>query len=192
MTVTLVTALSIAALLLGLGGLMTEVGDWYRQLRKPPWNPPNWLFGPAWTVILGLAGWSGAEAWMQARDDGAHLRLGVLFGATAFLHLLWSPLFFKLKRPDLSLIEIPFLWLTILAAIVGVARISALAAWLLTPYLAWVAFATVLNRAIVRLNPPFGAEPWRTQRLPKPKGRRTDARRPKAMGEGTEDYNEKA
>jgi tryptophan-rich sensory protein len=156
MIATYAAAVIIVVAMLGLGGLMTEVGDWYRGLRKPTWNPPNWLFAPAWTVILGLAGWAGVEAWTHTGDDGAHLRLAVLFGATAFLHLLWSPLFFKLKRPDLSLLEIPFLWLSILATIIGVVRISVLAAELLAPYLVWVAFATCLNLAIVRLNPPFG------------------------------------
>ncbi len=159
MIATTTVAFLITILVFGLSGSMTEIGDWYRRLRKPPWNPPSWLFGPAWAVILGLVAWSGVEAWTQARGEGTHLRVGVLFGATAFLHLLWSPLFFKLKRPDLSLLEIPFLWLSILAAIVGVARISALAAWLLLPYLAWVAFATTLNLAIVRLNAPFETSP---------------------------------
>jgi len=158
MTSTLVATVLIVVLLLGLGGLMTDVGDWYRNLRKPFWNPPNWLFAPAWATILGLAGWSGFLAWTDAHDVGAHLRVGVLFGAMAFFHLLWSPLFFKLKRPDLSLIEIPFLWLSILATIIGVMRISVLAAWLLAPYLVWVTFATTLNLAIVRLNPPFEPE----------------------------------
>jgi tryptophan-rich sensory protein len=155
MTSNIVAAVLIVVLMLGLGGLMTEVGDWYRALRKPPWNPPNWLFGPAWIVILSLAGWSGVLAWTDAQGLGEHLRLSVMFGATVFLHLLWSPLFFKLKRPDLSLMEIPFLWLSILATIVGVVTISGFAAWLLLPYLAWVAFATRLNLAIVRLNAPF-------------------------------------
>jgi tryptophan-rich sensory protein len=158
MIVTFGVAVLIVVLMLGVGGLMTDIGDWYRQLRKPSWNPPNWLFGPAWATILGLAGWSGVEAWTHAQGGGARLRLGLLFGATAFLHLLWSPLFFKLKRPDWSLIEIPFLWLSILAAIVGVLPISTLAAGLLLPYLAWVAFATSLNLAIVRLNAPFGRQ----------------------------------
>jgi tryptophan-rich sensory protein len=158
MTVTIVIAFLIVLLMLGVGGLMTDIGAWYRDLRKPSWNPPNWLFGPAWAAILGFAGWSGVEAWTHAQGGGAHLRLGVLFGVTAVLHLLWSPLFFKLKRPDWSLIEIPFLWLSILAAIVGVLPISGLAAGLLLPYLAWVAFATTLNLAIVRLNPPFGSK----------------------------------
>jgi tryptophan-rich sensory protein len=156
MTPIIIAAILIAVVVLGLGGLMTDIGDWYRNLSKPSWNPPNWLFGPAWTAILGLAGWSGVLAWTHAQGVGPHGRLAVLFGATIVLQLLWSPLFFKLKRPDWALIEVPFLWLSILALMIGVAPLSSLAAWLLAPFLAWVAFATVLNFVIVRLNAPFG------------------------------------
>ena len=70
--------------------------------------------------------------------------------------MAWSPLFFTLERPDWSLAEVPLLWLSILALIVGLAPLSALAAWLLVPYLAWVSVAAALNLAIVRLNAPFG------------------------------------
>ena len=155
MTPTIIAAILITVMTLGFGGLMTDVGEWYRDLRKPSWNPPNWLFAPAWTTILGLAGWSGVLAWTHARGNSAHSQIGLLFGATVVLHLLWSPLFFKLKRPDWALIEVPLLWLSILALMIRVAPISPLAAWLLSPYLAWVAFATVLNLVIVRLNMPF-------------------------------------
>jgi tryptophan-rich sensory protein len=156
MTVTIIAAVLITLFVLGAGGLMTEIGEWYRDLSKPAWNPPNWLFGPAWTTILGLGGWSGALAWIHARGAGDHAKIVVLFGAMIVLHVLWSPLFFKFKRPDWALIEVPFLWLSILALIIGLAPISPLAAWLLSPYLLWVTFATVLNLFIVRLNAPFG------------------------------------
>ncbi len=155
MTVTYALTALLVVLMLAGGGLLTDIGEWYRLLRKPPWNPPNWLFAPAWTTILCLAGWSGAIAWTKAEHLGARPLLAVVAGLVIFFHLLWSPLFFKLKRPDLSLIEIPFLWLSVLAAVIAVARISLPAAALLLPYLVWVAFATVLNLAIVRLNAPF-------------------------------------
>jgi tryptophan-rich sensory protein len=135
MTLTIVAAVLITLFVLGAGGLMTDIGVWYRDLRKPSWNPPNWL---------------------HARGAGAHGRIVVLFSAMIVLHLLWSPLFFKLKRPDWALIEVPFLWLSILILIIAVAPISPLAAWLLSPYLVWVTFATALNLSIVRLNAPFG------------------------------------
>jgi tryptophan-rich sensory protein len=146
----------VVLVVLGAGGALTEVGDWYRDLRKPSWNPPNWLFGPAWTLILGLAGWSVVLAWRHAPDAAAHTIVIVLFSLNAVFHFLWSPLFFKLKRPDWALFEVPFLWLSILAPMIAVAPFSPLSSWLLLPYLLWVAFAAFLNLVIVRLNAPFG------------------------------------
>jgi tryptophan-rich sensory protein len=155
MTLTIVVAIIVTVAVLGAGGLMTDVGEWYRDLRKPSWNPPNWLFGPAWTLILGLVGWSGVLAWILAPDLGARVRIGLLFGANIVLQVAWSPLFFKFKRPDWALCEVPFLWLSILALMIGLAPLSTLAVWLLSPYLLWVSFATVLNLVIVRMNAPF-------------------------------------
>jgi benzodiazapine receptor len=139
-----------------VGGLMTEIGPWYRALRKPPWQPPDWLFGPAWTIILGLAGWSFVLAWSNAANDGARERVVLLFAANLVFHLLWTPLFFRLKRPDWALVEVVFLWCSLVALVIGLAPISALASWLLAPYLAWVSFAFALNLAVVKLNRPFG------------------------------------
>ena len=157
MTVVVLVAVVITCLVLAIGGALTDVGMWYRRLRKPRWNPPNWLFGPAWTVILGLAAWAGVLAWTRAPDPAALWRIGVLYGVNATLHVLWSPLFFKFKRPDWAMIEMPFLWLSILALMIGLAPMAPLAPGLLAPYLGWVSFAIVLNAAIVRLNAPFGA-----------------------------------
>ena len=155
---TIGVAAGLTLALLAVGGLMTHVGAWYAALKKPSWNPPNWLFGPAWTVILGLAAWAGVLAWSHAPDDAARWRIGVLFGVNMVFHALWSPLFFTLKRPDWALIEAPLLWLSVLALVVGLAPYSSLAPWLLAPYLVWVAFATVLNAVIVKMNAPFGRE----------------------------------
>ena len=141
---------------LGVGGVMTKIGAWYQGLIKPSWNPPNWAFGPAWTIILGLAAWAGVLAWNGAPDRAGHIRIAVLFGVNIVLHMAWSPLFFNLRRPDWALIEVPFLWLSILALMIGIAPFSVLGAWLLLPYLLWVGFAAVLNLTIVRINPPFG------------------------------------
>ena len=135
--------------------MLTKVGPWYRGLRKPWWNPPEWLFGPAWTVILGLAAWAGVLAWTSPAGEDAHLRITALFGANIFFHMLWTPLFFNLRRPDWALIEVAFLWLSVAALIVGLAPISTDAALLLVPYLLWVSFAAWLNLKIVRLNAPF-------------------------------------
>jgi tryptophan-rich sensory protein len=138
------------------GGLMTEIGPWYRELRKPSWQPPQWLFGPAWAVILGSAAWAGALAWNHAADHATQERVSILFAVNLAFHLLWTPLFFRLKRPDWSLIEVIFMWLSVASLVIGLTPISGVAGLLLAPYLAWVSFATALNLAIVRLNPPFG------------------------------------
>lgn len=144
------------ALVLGvLGGLMTEVGHWYARLRKPPWQPPRWAFAPAWTAIFALTAWAGIMAWPGA-DAGGRRDILIAYGVNGVFNLLWSPLFFKWRRPDWALVEVVFLWASIVAMIVALAPWSATAPWLLVPYLAWVSFAAMLNRTIVRLNPRFG------------------------------------
>lgn len=156
MASTIIVAAACAVVLLAAGGLLTEVGPWYRALRKPRWQPPDWLFGPAWTLILGLAAWAGVLAWEGAPDTAARVQVAALFAVNGVLHVGWSLLFFRLRRPDWALTEVVFLWLSILALVIGLAPFSGLASWLLAPYLLWVAFASWLNLAIVRLNGPFG------------------------------------
>jgi len=150
------TAACGALLLGGVGGAMTPIGPWYRDLKKPGLQPPNWVFGPAWTVILALAAWSAVLAWQAAVDDAARGRVLVLFGVNALCHLLWSPLFFRLRRPDWALIEVVFLWASLVALIVGLWPIAPRASLLIVPYFLWVSFASWLNWMIVRLNRPFG------------------------------------
>jgi tryptophan-rich sensory protein len=96
-------------------------------------------------------------AWQNAPDQRSRVLIVVLFCINGVLNILWSPLFFRWQRPDWALIEVPFLWLSILAPIVLLAPLSRTASLLLVPYLLWVSFATVLNLAIVRLNQPFSA-----------------------------------
>ena len=151
----IVTGLVALFLAVG-GGLLTDVGPWYHGLVKPRLNPPDWLFGPAWTIILALAAWSAAIAWMAAPDTAARTRVIWLYGLNALFHLLWSPLFFKLKRPDWALAEVVLLWASLLAILIGVTPFAPLAAAAMVPYFLWVSFAAWLNREIVRLNRPFG------------------------------------
>jgi benzodiazapine receptor len=155
MTHVIIVAVGITALVLAVGGAMTHIGTWYRNLKKPAWNPPDWIFGPAWTIILGLAAYAGVLAWTNAPDNIAHVRISCLFGVNILLHISWSPLFFNLRRPDWALIEVPFLWLSIVGLIVGLTPYVPIAIWLLLPYLLWVSFAAFLNLTIVRMNPPF-------------------------------------
>ena len=155
MDIPVISAVAAAVVLTVGGGLLTPIDSWYAGLRKPAWNPPNWAFGPAWTLILGLWAWSAVLAWRGAATDGERDRVLILYGANAVCHFLWSPLFFKLRRPDLALIEVVFLWLSLLALLLLVRPLSPLGSWLIVPYFAWVSFAACLNAAIVRLNRPF-------------------------------------
>jgi len=144
-----------ALFMLGFGGLMTPIGPWYHALRKPRLQPPGWLFGPAWTVILGLAAWSASIAWTAAPDASTRTRVLILFLTNAVLHAVWSPLFFRLRRPDWALIEMIALWVSLVALVVGLWPIAPRSSYLILPYLIWVSFAAWLNLRIVRMNAPF-------------------------------------
>lgn len=133
----------------GMAAVLFPVGAWYDGLRKPSWNPPKWVFGPAWTLLYILMSIAG---WLVWREVGLGAPIAV-FGLQLALNFLWSALFFGAKRPDLALYEVVLLWLSILACILLFAPVSGWAALLLLPYLAWTGFAGFLNLAILRLNP---------------------------------------
>jgi tryptophan-rich sensory protein len=146
-------AISVAV----LGALMTDLGPWYASLKQPPWKPPDWAFGPVWTKIFALAAAAGVIGWRRAPSRSDREWLLALFAVNGFLNVFWSLLYFRLHRPDWSLFEVPLLWLSVLALIVVLARFAKGAAWLLVPYLVWVAIAALLNWQTVTLNGPFGA-----------------------------------
>lgn len=145
-------ALASAIMVMAAGGMMTDQGPWFQSLSQPSWRPPGWLFGPVWTVILALVVMSFAMAWGQAGELGQQRRLIAAFGVNALLNVLWNVLFFQMRRPDLALLEIALLFLSIAVMMAVTARLSALSALLLAPYALWVAFAAVLNLEIIRLN----------------------------------------
>ncbi len=145
-----------AALIVAVfGAFMTDLSDWYYSLQQPSWKPPDWLFGPAWTLIYSLCALAGILAWRRAPNRVAQMSMLWLFALNAALNLLWSAVFFRAQRPDWALAEVILLWLSVLALIVVFLRYSKLSSLLLVPYLAWVTFAGVLNLAVVRLNGPF-------------------------------------
>jgi benzodiazapine receptor len=126
-------------------------GEWYAQLSKPAWNPPNWIFGPVWTALylmMAVAAW---RIWRLGGFGGQRRPL-ILFFIQLALNAAWSPLFFGLKEPGLAFAEILVLWLAIVLTIAAFRRADRLAAGLLVPYLAWVSFASVLNFTLWRMN----------------------------------------
>jgi len=154
-TLTIIIAAVATFCVLGAGGALTEIGPWYHSLRNPPWRPPNWAFGPVWGVIGAFTCAAAVIIWRASPTAGDKAVILVLFAINAVLNIAWSLLFFKLRRPDWALIEVAFLWLSILVLIIAFYPRSPLAAALLVPYLIWVSIASVLNRAMVRLNGPF-------------------------------------
>ena len=130
-------------------GALFLPGPWYAALAKPTWTPPGWLFGPVWTVLYVMIAMAAWLVWQhRARVDTAL----VLWAAQLILNGAWSWLFFGLERPGLALLDIVALLAAIAATAIAFARISRIAALLLAPYFAWVAFAAALNFAIWRLN----------------------------------------
>lgn len=148
---------ALAALAVAMLGMtMTDLGPWYRNLKQPDWSPADPVYGAAWTLIFALAAASGVLAWRAAPNRRAIETLIGLFALNGFLNVLWSLLFFRLRRPDWALGEVVLLWLSIVLLMVVVGRYSRPAAWLLLPYLIWVSIAALLNYEIVRLNGAFG------------------------------------
>ena len=152
----ILVAAAAALVVAALGASATDIGPWYQSLREPVAKPPDWLFGPAWTLIYALTAVAGVIAWRVTKGRAARQFILTLFAANALLNVLWSELFFNARRPDWSLIEVVPFWLSVAALAAALWPRSRKAAWLLVPYLAWVAFAGWLNLRVVQLNPPFG------------------------------------
>jgi len=135
-----------------VGALATRhAREFYAGLVKPPWAPPGWVFGPVWTALylmMSVAAWL---VWRQEGWRGAAVALA-LFVAQLLCNALWSWLFFTWRRGGLALADIVLLTGLIVATIIAFARVRALAAVLLVPYLAWVMFATALTLALWRAN----------------------------------------
>jgi tryptophan-rich sensory protein len=146
-------ALVAAALMVvgGIGGWATDTGPWYRDLKKPSWNPPDWVFPLVWTTIYLLIIYAVGSVWNAAPTE-KRLTILLLVGINFTLNLLWSIIFFTLKNPMLALYEVALLWLSIAALIVYFAGISVISALILLPYLIWVSVAALLNYKIVTLN----------------------------------------
>ena len=150
----LAVSLVVVAVVAAIGGMATSsaVDSWYEAVEKPSWNPPNAVFGPVWTVLyVAMA----VAAWLVAREglDLHAVRIALAtYSAQLALNLAWTVVFFGLESRVGGLVVIAALLLAIAVTIVRFWPISRVATWLLVPYLAWVAFASSLNLAIVVLN----------------------------------------
>lgn len=138
-----------------IGSLATvpAIPTWYESLKKPFFNPPNWIFGPVWTGLYALMGVSLFLAW-QRRKDNSQVNIAlVFFFLQLMLNVLWSMAFFGLRSPLLGLMDIVLLWTAIFLTIRKFLNISRTAALLLVPYILWVSFAVLLNFSLWVLNP---------------------------------------
>jgi tryptophan-rich sensory protein len=146
------------ALCLGVGVLGslfswgTNLHEWYAYLRKPSFNPPNWVFGPVWTLLYILMGVAAFLVWQKGigRRD-VRVALG-LFALQLALNALWTPLFFGWHQIGAAFLEIVLLGLAILITLTAFHRVSLPAALCLVPYVGWVGFAAVLNGSLWYLN----------------------------------------
>jgi translocator protein len=149
----------IVAVASGIGSRATipNIPVWYEGLAKPSFNPPNWIFGPVWTVLYLLMTYS---AWrVLGREMTKKLKAAaiVIFLIQLTLNMLWSVVFFGMHDPATAFIVVIGMEISIIAMILTFARIDPLAAALQIPYAFWVAFASILNLMVMLLNPVTGA-----------------------------------
>ena len=129
-------------------GFSCPPGDWYARLSKPRFNPPNWLFAPSWMVLYLLIAVAGWRTW----EDDATLAFAVWVAQLA-INFAWSPTFFRARRGDAAIALILVLLALILVFIGLQWSVDCTAALLFVPYAAWIAFAGILNAAVLNLNP---------------------------------------
>ncbi|MCX6718464.1 MAG: tryptophan-rich sensory protein [Candidatus Staskawiczbacteria bacterium] len=152
----------------GAGFTTPEINNWYQSLNKPGFNPPNWIFGPVWTVIFVLMGislylvWSerflvnnkinfkGRKPWNKLSQKflsgkWQKANIIIIFAVQLVLNILWSVIFFGMHSPGVAFFELLMLWVAIIYTIINFYRVSKTAAYLLLPYILWVSFAGILN-----------------------------------------------
>lgn len=156
--IALIFAIVICFATAGLGSALTTPGlePWYAGINKPSFNPPNWIFGPVWTVLflaMAVALW---RIWrvvpIDAQSALMRRKALIAFGVQLALNVTWSASFFYLQNPVLALGVIVVFLASLLACVAFFRSLDRIAAWLFAPYIAWVSFASLLNAAIVALN----------------------------------------
>ena len=143
---------TFAAAALGSFATTPSIPTWYAALNKPFFNPPNWIFGPVWTLLYLMMAVAAYLIWQKGLNDPAVRTALIVFLIQLALNSLWSVVFFGWHALWLAYIVIILLWLAIIGTIVLFFPLVPLAAWLLVPYILWVSFASFLNLAVALLN----------------------------------------
>ncbi|MFC3614259.1 TspO/MBR family protein [Lutimaribacter marinistellae] len=137
----------------GATGAMFPPGEWYKQLNKPSWTPPDWLFPVAWTTLYLCMAYAGARAAIEP-ENGLAMALWALQIA---LNTLWTPVFFGLRKIRAGLVVLSALWLSVAATLIALWQIDFIAGLMFVPYLIWVSVAWALNFTVMRMNPEEAA-----------------------------------
>lgn len=149
----LIVSFVVVFLVAAAGSVATydSIPTWYAGLTKPPFNPPNWIFGPVWTILYALMAVSLFLVWKKKQTPHTIYAKKIFFVQLG-LNLLWSFVFFGAHQIALALLVIAALWGLILYSIILFRKINKTAAYILIPYLLWVSFATILNFSLLLLN----------------------------------------
>lgn len=149
----LIISIALPLVLGSVAGMFTSqsVPDWYAALNKPAFNPPDWIFGPVWTLLYLLMGVSFFLVWKQEKDKLRNLAI-LIYSVQLLLNFAWSFIFFYFKLIGLALVEIVLLWCAIILMMVLFKKVKPIAAYINIPYLLWVSFAAILNAAYYILN----------------------------------------
>lgn len=141
-----------AASFIGNAATMPNIPTWYAQIQKPWFTPPNWLFGPVWTLLFTALIVAFYRILRLDPLTPGRRRAIIIFVVQIVCNALWSIAFFGLRSPGLGLVVIVFLWSSIVANMIAFRRLDRLSFWAFPPYLAWVSFAGALNLAIFMMN----------------------------------------
>ena len=142
----LVVSLLVVYAVAFVGSLFTSSetnSQWYLSI-KPTITPPNFVFPIAWNILFFLIALSLYFSWTNAKKK-QKMKIAFAFGINLLLNVLWSVLFFGLKKTNLAFFELILLWISILFMIFTTWKVNKQSAWLLVPYAFWVGFAGILN-----------------------------------------------
>lgn len=150
----LIFSLGITFLAAAIGSYFTvpAIDFWYSGLNKPFFSPPDWIFGPVWTILFLMIGVAFYQVLIRLKKKDPLSYAVRTFYIQLGLNVLWSVIFFGLRNPSAALVEIILLGLSIYLTIRDFREIYLPASYLLTPYFFWVCFAFILNYSIVLLN----------------------------------------